>query len=189
MRWWPGVRFAGGEAGDAGVATGVVLLAVVVSGAVVATNTLDLSNEGAQAYEQAAHEAIAGVSNSLYVRGGVVAEDTDRNGSVDVVSVPLALAPGGESIVLGGEDGSSLLVVRYTDATAYEPAGHSLRWLSGEVPGLDDGELVEVLVSTPSGGGIEAGEEFRLEIVAPVGGTLVVERQAPSTLAPVAYLH
>jgi len=186
---WLRAHLGGGEAGDAGVATGAVLVAVVVSGTVVATTTLDLGSEGANAYENTAHEAISAVSSTLYPRGGVVAEDSDGDGAAERVSVALALAPGGESTAIAGDEGSQL-VTGYSDSSAHEAAAaHTVRWLRGEGPSIDEGELVEVEVALPAGVTIEAGEQFRVEIIGPAGGTLVIERRAPLVVTSVMFLH
>jgi archaellin len=177
------------ERGDAGVVTGAVIISTVVAGSVLATAVIETETDAAEYLRGVVADGLSRVVNGIEVRGGVVVSDLDADGMAgtgDTVVFTVALTAGGQRLAIEGEEPE--IAVRYVTETVSAMALLAVAWPSGAGPDLEPGELAELTVTIPAGT-LRPGESFSLEIVAPSGGTVVLERRLPAAITPVMYLH
>jgi flagellin FlaB len=179
--------FVRGERGITGLETAIVLIAFVVVSSVFAFASLSTGLFSSDKAKESIQAGLSETRGTMEMRGAVIAEDTDENGSVDKVYFQVANAAGGEAIDLT----PGQTVVRYTDAS------QSVMFDSGDftVTGqgnadsdylLEPGEMYLVSLNsmeTKLDPDLGTSTAFVVEVLPPKGAVLYIERTTPVGLA------
>ncbi|HML20617.1 MAG TPA: hypothetical protein PKD09_03145 [Aggregatilinea sp.] len=179
------------ESGQTALETAIILIAFVVVASVFAFTILSAGSSSTEKGEAAIYSGLENVQSSMAVKGAVIANSDGS--AVSSVDFTMALASGGEAIDLGT---TSKVVISYRDASNNEVATWTPTFLvynSDEASGgdsmLEDGELVEISVTIPTGVSLAANTEFTLEVKPPSGAVLNITRTTPAALDTVMELR
>ena len=202
-------RFYRDNSGITGLETAIILIAFVVVAAVFAFTVMTTGLFSTEKAKTTAQAALTEASSSFITKGAVTAtcDDPAACAYVDSITFTVALASGADAQTLSAGELSFL----YTDpnntmrTSGLVPAGGIITQEAGVGSGVD---IVSIIDTGPGGAGsLEAGEsaaitvwladtavgppattllgagtKFRIEMMAPKGGTLIVERDIPKVL-------
>ena len=199
-------RFYRDDSGITGLETAIILIAFVVVAAVFAFTVMTTGLFSTEKAKTTAQAALTEASSSFITKGAVTAtcDDAAACAYVNSITFTMALASGADAQTLDQAELSFL----YTDPnntmrtsglvpvggiiTAETGAGDGVDIVSiidtgpGGTGSLEAGERAAITVNlADTGGGVtrlEAGTKFRIEMMAPKGGTLIVERNIPKVL-------
>ena len=199
-------RFYRDNSGITGLETAIILIAFVVVAAVFAFTVMTTGLFSTEKAKTTAQAALTEASSSFITKGAVTAtcDDAAACAYVNSITFTMALASGADAQTLSAGELSFL----YTDPnntmrtsglvpvgciiTADTGAGDGVDIVSiidtgpGGTGSLEAGESAAITVNlADTGGGVtrlEAGTKFRIEMMAPKGGTLIVERDIPKVL-------
>ncbi len=192
--------------GITGIEAAIVMIAFVVVAAALAFVVLNMGMFTTQRAREVINKGLGEASSALEVDGSVTGI-TDSSGSgVELVSIPIKLAPGRESVDLG--QGKTTISVFTSDLAiedwhkGVDPSTVTDKTnLTGidaniTVPGayvlmlnektddnvLEFGEKALVIIKLPSNSHLGPYETIRVEIRPPEGAPLTVERTMPAIL-------
>ena len=202
-------RFYRDNSGITGLETAIILIAFVVVAAVFAFTVMTTGLFSTEKAKTTAQAALTEASSSFITKGAVTAtcDDPAACAYVDSITFTVALASGADAQTLSQAELSFL----YSDPnntqrtsglvpvggiitveTGPATAGNGVDIVSiidtgpGGTGSLEAGESAAITVNlADTGGGVtrlEAGTKFRIEMMAPKGGTLIVERNIPKVL-------
>ena len=199
-------KFYRDNSGITGLETAIILIAFVVVAAVFAFTVMTTGLFSTEKAKTTAQAALTEASSSFITKGAVTAtcDDPLACAYVDSITFTVALASGADAQTLSAGELSFL----YTDpnntmrTSGLVPVGGIITLEAGVGSGVD---IVSIIDTGPGGtGSLEAGEsaaitvnlaatgggvtqlgagtKFRIEMMAPKGGTLIVERDIPKVL-------
>ena len=199
-------RFYRDNSGITGLETAIILIAFVVVAAVFAFTVMTTGLFSTEKAKTTAQAALTEASSSFITKGAVTAtcDDAAACAYVNSITFTMALASGADAQTLDQAELSFL----YTDpnntmrTSGLVPTGGIITEEGGAGSGVDivsiidtgpggtgsleAGESASITVwLAATGGGVtqlEAGTKFRIEMMAPKGGTLIVERDIPKVL-------
>ena len=197
-------RFYRDNSGITGLETAIILIAFVVVAAVFAFTVMTTGLFSTEKAKTTAQAALTEASSSFITKGAVTATSDAGLDYVDSITFTVALASGADAQTLSAGELSFL----YTDpnntmrTSGLVPTGGIITEEGGAGSGVDivsiidtgpggtgsleAGESASITVwLAATGGGVtqlEAGTKFRIEMMAPKGGTLIVERDIPKVL-------
>ena len=197
-------RFYRDNSGITGLETAIILIAFVVVAAVFAFTVMTTGLFSTEKAKTTAQAALTEASSSFITKGAVTATSDAGLDYVDSITFTVALASGADAQTLSAGELSFL----YTDpnntmrTSGLVPTGGIITQEAGVGSGVDivsiidtgpggtgsleAGESASITVwLAATGGGVtqlEAGTKFRIEMMAPKGGTLIVERDIPKVL-------
>ena len=202
-------RFYRDNSGITGLETAIILIAFVVVAAVFAFTVMTTGLFSTEKAKTTAQAALTAASSSFITKGAVTAT-CDVPGTctrVNSITFTVALASGADAQTLSAGElsflyrdpnntqrTSGLVPVGgiITVETGPATAGNGVDIVSiidtgpGGTGSLEAGESAAITVNlADTGGGVtrlEAGTKFRIEMMAPKGGTLIVERDIPKVL-------
>ncbi len=183
------VRFHGvkDQQGVSGLETALVLIAFVVVSSVFAFAALSTGLLSSDSAKGSFLAGLSGARGSLSLRGNVIAQDTDTDGYVDKLSFQVANGAGGEAIDL--TPGRTML--RYSDARQsrlFDTASMFSVTPMGTTDSdylLESGELYELALldmETNLTSKLAKNTTFAIEVLAPQGAVLHLERTTPVVL-------
>ena len=203
-------RFYRDNSGITGLETAIILIAFVVVAAVFAFTVMTTGLFSTEKAKTTAQAALTEASSSFITKGAVTAtcDDPAACAYVDSITFTVALASGADAQTLSQAElsflysdpnntqrTSGLVPVGgiITQETAdVEPDGNGTDIVSiidtgpGGTGSLEAGESASITVNLAATGGdvtqLTAGTKFRIEMMAPKGGTLIVERDIPKVL-------
>jgi flagellin FlaB len=203
-------RFYRDNSGITGLETAIILIAFVVVAAVFAFTVMTTGLFSTEKAKTTAQAALTEASSSFITKGAVTAtcDDPAACAYVDSITFTVALASGADAQTLSQAELSFLysdpnntqrtsgLVpvggIITQETAAPEPDGNGTDIVSiidtgpGGTGSLEAGESAAITVNlAATGGGVTqlgAGTKFRIEMMAPKGGTLIVERDIPKVL-------
>ena len=205
-------RFYRDNSGITGLETAIILIAFVVVAAVFAFTVMTTGLFSTEKAKTTAQAALTEASSSFITKGAVTAtcDDPAACAYVDSITFTVALASGADAQTLSAGELSFLytdpnntmrtsglvpvggIITVDADGAAGEPDGNGVDIVSiidtgpGGTGSLEAGESASVTVNLAATGGavtqLEAGTKFRIEMMAPKGGTLIVERDIPKVL-------
>ena len=203
-------RFYRDNSGITGLETAIILIAFVVVAAVFAFTVMTTGLFSTEKAKTTAQAALTEASSSFITKGAVTAtcDDPAACAYVDSITFTVALASGADAQTLSQAELSFLysdpnntqrtsgLVpvggIITQETAAPEPDGNGTDIVSiidtgpGGTGSLEAGESAAITVNLAATGGgvtqLEAGTKFRIEMMAPKGGTLIVERDIPKVL-------
>ncbi len=176
-----------GERGITGLETAIVLIAFVVVSTVFSFAAL---STGLFSTDKAKATIVAGLleaRGTTELRGSVIAQDTDEDGSVDQISFHVSNAAGGAPVNL--TPGETL--IRYTDDDQTVMLGVSGFTVAGLGNAdsdylLEPGEMYQVTVINMEEAldpDLGVRTTFNLQVMTPVGAVLFIERTTPVALS------
>ena len=204
-------KFYRDNSGITGLETAIILIAFVVVAAVFAFTVMTTGLFSTEKAKTTAQAALTEASSSFITKGAVTATCAAAGGGapppcayVNSITFTVALASGADAQTLSAGELSFL----YTDpnntqrTSGLVPVGGIITLEGGAGSGVD---IVSIIDTGPGGtGSLEAGEsaaitvnlaatgggvtqlgagtKFRIEMMAPKGGTLIVERDIPKVL-------
>ena len=197
-------RFYRDDSGITGLETAIILIAFVVVAAVFAFTIMTTGLFSTEKAKTTAQAALTEASSSFITKGAVTATADAGLAYVDSITFTVALASGAEAQTLTPAE----LSFMYTDVnntfrtSGAVPVGGIITLEAGVGSGVD---IIPIIDTGPAGAGnLEAGEsasitvnlaataggitqlgagtKFRVEMMAPKGGTLIVERIIPKVL-------
>ena len=205
-------RFYRDDSGITGLETAIILIAFVVVAAVFAFTVMTTGLFSTEKAMTTAQAALTEDSSSFITKGAVTAtcDDAAACAYVNSITFTVALASGADAQTLSAAELSFLYTdpnntmrtsgtVQTGGIITAEPvlpavalAGQGVDIVSiidtgpGGTGSLEAGESASITVwLAATGGGVtqlEAGTKFRIEMMAPKGGTLIVERDIPKVL-------
>jgi flagellin FlaB len=177
------------EKGITGLETAIILIAFVIVASVFAFVVL---STGLFSAERGKETVIAGLEKAqanLELRGDVVA-DYDGTAVTDL-KFSLTLASAGKPVNVDQTATSNRVVINYIDPSV---RGTDVPYTTNVLTGnsdkiLESGELIEFVVTPPTGATLTTNSTFSIEVVPPAGGTLLITRTLPAKLDTVMDLH
>jgi hypothetical protein len=186
-RWL--AQVVAGPSAERGVATFVAaIFALIATGTTAATLTLASGDVNFEAVGDVVEGSISRVSGTLEVRGSVIAR-SENSVTVSSVQVPVRLYGEGPGLSFDAAD-PERLVIAYHDDGFYNPdVPYTVQMLTGNGDGqLDPWETALITIDL-SQAELSGAEGFTLELSAPVGGRVIVQRRLPAILQPVMSLY
>ncbi|MEM3923528.1 MAG: archaellin/type IV pilin N-terminal domain-containing protein [Zestosphaera sp.] len=192
-----------------GIEAAIVMIAFVVVAAALAFVVLNMGMFTTQRARETINTGLAHASSVLEVDGSITALVNSKGNGVELISIPLRLAPGKDNIDLNPEKLTVALFVTGTTSLAYENiyskvmsgSDFSLSSLNttieaGSSPNatmvfviervedtvLSYGEKVLLIIKFPEGSHPAPYDNIRVEIRTPDGAPLTVERVVPAIL-------
>lgn len=177
------------RASERGFATvAVALAAFLATATTAATLTIADGSLNFEGLEDMVESSVRRAGATLEVRGSIVARAED-GASVTRLQVPLRLYGAGGPVSFHTAVPERLLIA-YHDADSYVPdIAYSVEILTGNGDSVLDAWETAVLTVDLPHGMLLAGERFTLELAAPVGGTVILQRTLPPILQPVMSLY
>ena len=200
--------FSRDNSGITGLETAIILIAFVVVAAVFAFTVMTTGLFSTEKAKTTAQAALTEASSSFITKGAVTAtcDDPAACAFVNSITFTVALASGADAQTLAAAELSFLYtdpnntlrtsgLVPNTSAgiiTTEAGAGSGVDIVSiidtgpGGTGSLESGESAAITVWLAATGGavtqLGAGTKFRIEMMAPKGGTLIIERDIPKVL-------
>jgi flagellin FlaB len=180
------------EQGITGLETAIILIAFVIVASVFAYVVLSAGLFSSQKTKEAMNAGLQSTMSTLEIKGNVVARM--ESGIVTHIYFGLGLPAAGSPVDLSSVNGTSLMVISYSDGQNLVP---SCNWSVSRLVSvnnddiLDPLELFQLDVTLPSSGNVSLGayKTFSLEIKPPDGPTLVFERTMPGRVSAYVNLH
>ncbi len=211
-------KILGREKGITGLETAIILIAFVVVAAVFAYTALSAGLFSTQKAQEAVYSGLKEARSTLELKGSVIAtaNTTGSSGTIKQISFVVSNVLGGEALDFtpptadsantGLADSSSpnVVVINYLDDSQ---ALNDLYWTITKLGSADSDNLLEINErfeitigsdTAASGGGnlidalttdLTVKKTFNLEILTPVGATLVIERTTPPYIDTIMNLH
>lgn len=172
-----------GERGITGLETAIVMIAFVVVAAVFAFVVLSTGLFAAERGKDTIFAALAKTRGAMALTGGVIA--TSDQTKITTITLDVTLAAGGDSVNLDPNSTSNKTVISYQDSAI---SNANITYTTAVVTGnnnyvLEQGELLELNITLPSGSNVTANKTFTLEVKPPSGSFMIIQRTAPASLA------
>ncbi len=185
-------RLRGKEKGITGLETAIILIAFVIVASVFAYVVLSAGLFSSQKTKEAINAGLQSTMSTLEIKGNVVART--QNSVVTHIYFGLGLPAAGSPVDLSSVNGTSLMVISYSDGENIVP---SCNWSVVRLVSVNDDfildplELFQLDVQLPNSSNVSLGayETFSLEIKPPDGPTLVFERTIPGRVSSYINLH
>jgi archaeal flagellin FlaB len=185
-------RLRGKEQGITGLETAIILIAFVIVASVFAYVVLSAGLFSSQKTKEAINAGLQSTMSTLEIKGNVVAQM--QNGVVTHIFFGVGIPAAGSPVDFSTFNGTSLLVVSYSDQESMIP---SCNWTitrlctvnSDDI--LDPLELFQLDVTLPVSGNMTLGayERFSMEIKPADGPVLIFERTIPGRVSAFVNLH
>ena len=210
-------RFTGGlkrfykeESGITGLETAIILIAFIVVAAVFAFTIMTTGLFSTEKAKTTAQAGIGEASSTFAPKGGIVATGADSAGGnninyVSSITFQLTLASGAEQASI---DKDSLAFIYTDDNQMHSTKGTiadtnkgiiksvAVGKIVGGAPAdlLKSGEVAEIVITLNHTGPnvvkkLEEKSVFRIEVIPPAGGSLIIERKTPPALQAVMNLE
>jgi len=211
-------KILGREKGITGLETAIILIAFVVVAAVFAYTALSAGLFSTQKAQEAVYSGLKEARSTLELKGSVIAKAnaTGASGTIKQVSFVVSNVLGGEALDftaptadsantgLADSSSSNVVVINYLDDAQ---TLNDLYWTISKLGSADSDDLLEInerfeitigSSTAASGGGnlidalgtdLTVKKTFNLEILTPVGATLVIERTTPPYIDTIMNLH
>ena len=192
-------RFYRDESGITGLETAIILIAFIVVAAVFAFTIMTTGLFSTEKAKTTAQAGISEASSTFAMKGGVQAEGLPANAPTHVAAVrfQVTLAAGAEDVDIT----LNRLAFSYTDSRNIQSAAGAAA-IAGDaimtgvvrttITGTNDnllasGEVVQFTISLREAAGafttpLVANTDFRIEIIPPKGGSLILQRKTPVAL-------
>jgi flagellin FlaB len=185
-------RLRGKEKGITGLETAIILIAFVIVASVFAYVVLSAGLFSSQKTKEAMNAGLESTMSTLEIKGNVVAEMA--GGVVTHIYFGMGLPAAGSPVDMSSINGTSLMVISYSDDTNIVP---SCNWSVTRLVSVNDDDILDPLelfqldVTMPISAGVALGayQTFSLEIKPPDGPTLVFERTMPGRVTGFVNLH
>ena len=190
-------RFYRDESGITGLETAIILIAFIVVAAVFAFTIMTTGLFSTEKAKTTAQAGISEASSTFAMKGGVTAEGLPANAPTHVAAVrfQVTLAAGAEDVDIT----LNRLAFNYTDdnnsqssAGGTDLGGIMTDVIRTGITGTDDnlltaGEVVQFRIVLDGGvdNPLVANRKFRIEIIPPKGGSMILERKTPVALKAV----
>jgi flagellin FlaB len=200
-------KFIKHEKGITGLETAIILIAFVVVAAVFAYTVLSAGLFSTQKGQEAVYSGLKEAQSTLELKGSVIAtaNTTGASGTVGQISFVVSNVLGGEPVDftapssdnagVASSDSSNKVVINYIDQ---DQTVKDLYWTLTKV-GDDNGnqlleanEKFQITVTDLNSAlttDLTVNKTFDLEVVAPAGAVLTVERTTPAYIDTVMNLH
>ena len=197
-------KFYRDESGITGLETAIILIAFIVVAAVFAFTIMTTGLFSTEKAKTTAQAGIAEASSTFAPKGAVVAATSVAvTTTVDTISFQLTLASGSEESNIDPE----ALAFIYTDDNSRHSTSGGAGLTGGIIESitiskivgvqnslLKGGEVAEVVVNlrqvtAPGFTALGPDQTFRVEIIPPAGGSLILERRTPIAMSSVMNLE
>ena len=205
-------RFYRDDSGITGLETAIILIAFVVVAAVFAFTVMTTGLFSTEKAKTTAQAALTEASSSFITKGAVTAtcDDPAACAFVNSITFTVALASGADAQTLAAAELSFLYTDPNNTmrTSGLVPVGGIITIETGPATAGNGVDIVSIIDTGPGGTGsleagesasitvwladdavgppvisrLEAGTKFRIEMMAPKGGTLIVERTIPKVL-------
>ena len=205
-------RFYRDDSGITGLETAIILIAFVVVAAVFAFTVMTTGLFSTEKAKTTAQAALTEASSSFITKGAVTAtcDDAAACAYVNSITFTVALASGADAQTLDQAELSFLYTDPNNTmrTSGLVPVGGIITVETGPATAGNGVDIVSIIDTGPGGTGsleagesasitvwladdavgppvisrLEAGTKFRIEMMAPKGGTLIVERDIPKVL-------
>ncbi len=181
------LRLRKGQRGITGLETAIVLIAFVVVSSVFAFAALSTGLFSSDKAKETIHAGLSEARGTMELRGSVIGEDTNSDGSIDKIYFQVANAAGGEPIDLT----PGQLTMKYSDANQAVQFDNSTKFSvtpQGNANSnnlLEPGELYLITLNnmaTNLSPTLKNSTTFNLEVLPPKGAALHIERTTPVVL-------
>jgi len=171
------------------------MIAFVVVASVFAFPVLSIGLLSAEEVEQTVAGSMASTSATLMLRGGVIAEGSSDNSTIDTVSFTLTRAAASGGSVDLSSDGT---VITYLDddqvlnctGSGSPSCAWSANWLLGSGILVDAGEQVEMRLSlTGLSPRLDKNKSFTIQVRPNIGAVIVVHRTIPAEIRGITNLR
>jgi hypothetical protein len=174
------------ERGIATITAG--FLALFATATTAATLTVASGDMNFDALGDVVESSVSRVSGTLEVRGSIIARSED-GASVSTIHVPIRLYGEGPAVSFDPA-GPQRLAIAYYDATGYNPdVPYTAQIVTGNGDALLDPWETALLTIDLTSANLRGGEAFTLELSAPVGGAVIIQRRLPAILQSVISLY
>ncbi len=202
-------KFIKHEKGITGLETAIILIAFVVVAAVFAYTVLSAGLFSTQKGQEAVYSGLKEAQSTLELKGSVIATAnvTGDNGTVGEISFVVSNVLGGEpvdftapksdNVGLASTDSKNKVVINYIDK---DQNAKNLYWTVTKLGSDNGNNLLEVnekfqvnvtdLSAALNGSHqLTVNKTFDLEVVAPAGAVLTIERTMPAYIDQIMNLH
>jgi len=185
------------EKGITGLETAIILIAFVVVAAVFAFTALSAGLFSTEKSKEAVYSGVKTAQSTMELKGNVVALDSNANGAINTVTFTLSLAAGGQPMDFTDTAGGlNKVIINVLNSNL---KADDIGWTVSAVGKddndnmLDQGEQFLVtttnLEGTAIGTTLRADSTFTIQVVPPVGATLVIEKTLPGVIDAVNNLN
>ena len=170
------------EHGITGLETAIVLIAFVVVAAVFAFVVLSTGLFSSERSKETVYAGLAKTRGAMELTGSVLA--TSNTTKITTVTFDLTLAAGGDQVNLDPSSASNKTVISYVDSNI---SSNNLAYTTTVVTGnsdklLEQGEMVQIDVTMPTGANVGANQTFALQIQPPAESFMVIQRTTPASI-------
>jgi archaellin len=179
------------RAAELGMVTGITgLVAVLATAATAATVTVAAGDLDVTALDQLVDTSISRVSGSLEIRGSVVARSEDGV-SLSTIEIPVRSYGEGPAVSFAADEPERLTIAYYDKDVYYPDIPYTVEIVSGNGDDLlDPWETALIKIDfSEIGAQLQGNDRFTLELNAPFGGLITVDRRLPPILQPVMSLY
>jgi len=179
------------EKGITGLETAIILIAFVVVAAVFAFTVLSAGLFSTEKSKEAVYSGVKTAQSTMELKGNVVALDSDADGHINNVTFTVSLAAGGQSLDFTDTSGGANKVIINVLSQDWEV--DNIGWTVAAI-GQDDNDNMldpneQFMITTSDleavptiGNSLSANVTFTMQVVPPVGATLVVEKTLPGVI-------
>ena len=172
------------QRGITGLETAIILIAFVTVASVLAYSVLSAGIFSAERGKETVYEGLAHAKATMETRGAVIGTSTD-NSSVTSIKFQVACVLPGEQVDFTVHP-NNVTVIKYIDDTVNQQVTDWTKSLlsveRGTADVLEDDEVMEITVPVPAGTTLSSYEDFRIEIIPPVGAAVTIERTTPASI-------
>jgi archaeal flagellin FlaB len=185
-------RLRGKQKGITGLETAIILIAFVIVASVFAYVVLSAGLFSSQKTKEAINNGLQSTMSTLEIKGNVVAKM--EGGLATHIFFGLGVPGGGTPVDFSTVNGTSLLVVSYSDESNLVP---SCNWTIAKLSTINDDDILDPLelfqldVTLPTSGNVSLGayDRFSMEIKPADGPVLIFERTLPGRVDSYVNLH
>jgi archaeal flagellin FlaB len=187
------------QKGITGLETAIILIAFVVVAAVFAYTVLSAGLFSTQKSQEAVYNGLAETQSTMVVKGAVLSTSDGTPGThADSILITLALSTGGTGIDFTPGNAAGIvngvftnaktnkIVVNYNDSAVHvADVAWTATWIGNNNSDniLDPGEKITLEISLANNTIVaDANHQFTLEIKAPSGAMLTIQRTMPARL-------
>jgi len=198
------IKKFGRRKGLTGLETAIILIAFIITAAAFAFAILNVGFQTTQQAQTVIREGAQEASSAIELSGGVIAQDTNGDGVVDIIRFTIKLSPGMKPVDLN----PGKLVITWISANTfnsniYVTTNETLASANGgavivPVKGATDsdylleyGEKYEVIIYLQGSSfsvNLGANDYFTVELKPPVGATLTIHRVLPPEISQEMFL-
>lgn len=180
------------EKGITGLETAIILIAFVVVASVFAYTVLSAGIFSSQKAKEAVFAGLDKVTATMEPVGSVIAFGNETSQAVTNITF-VVQTTGGEAIDMTEPTGDNVVVISYVDQNQYKEIDDWTVTFLGYNDSdalLERSEKAQINIDLSSlDTALGINTEFTLELKAPKGASLIVERMTPADIDPVMDLH